>query len=216
VCPTYALPYPSSEIPPPALVPPPAADPVASTSAASPPPPPSPVLSHASDSSSDRAVTVTDVPSPCKNRGKRSNGKVITDIACCDGPVRFRRVLNSNYGRIDSKQENESEKGKVSEEDDKRPVFVCHYCKHTFKSHYCYRKHTRRHINPISGATKEESSTGAVLDLNVQYYPCKTCGSKFPSYYFVHKHRKLCHPNETSSTSTGPASSPHHDQPGGS
>lgn len=32
--------------------------------------------------------------------------------------------------------------------------------------------------------------------MNVQYYPCKTCGSKFPSYYFVHKHRKLCHADE--------------------
>lgn len=34
------------------------------------------------------------------------------------------------------------------------------------------------------------------LDMNVQYYPCKTCGSKFPSYYFVHKHRKLCHTDQ--------------------
>ena len=29
-------------------------------------------------------------------------------------------------------------------------------------------------------------------DLNVQYFPCKICGAKFPSYYFVHKHKKLC------------------------
>ena len=35
-----------------------------------------------------------------------------------------------------------------------------------------------------------------VLDLNVQYFPCKTCGSKFPSYYFVHKHRRMCHQDE--------------------
>jgi hypothetical protein len=35
-----------------------------------------------------------------------------------------------------------------------------------------------------------------LLDMNVQYYPCKTCGSKFPSYYFVHKHRKMCHAEE--------------------
>ena len=31
-------------------------------------------------------------------------------------------------------------------------------------------------------------------DLNVQYFPCKICGAKFPSYYFVHKHKKLWHP----------------------
>lgn len=30
----------------------------------------------------------------------------------------------------------------------------------------------------------------------VHYYPCKTCGCKFPSYYFVHKHRKRCHADE--------------------
>ena len=30
-------------------------------------------------------------------------------------------------------------------------------------------------------------------DLNVQYFPCKICGAKFPSYYFVHKHKKTWH-----------------------
>ena len=30
-------------------------------------------------------------------------------------------------------------------------------------------------------------------DLNVQYFPCKLCGAKFPSYYFVHKHKKTWH-----------------------
>ena len=30
-------------------------------------------------------------------------------------------------------------------------------------------------------------------DLNMQYFPCKICGAKFPSYYFVHKHKKLWH-----------------------
>lgn len=37
------------------------------------------------------------------------------------------------------------------------------------------------------------SPVKTALDLNVQYFPCKTCGCKFPSYYFVHKHRRLCH-----------------------
>lgn len=39
------------------------------------------------------------------------------------------------------------------------------------------------------------------LDLNVQYFPCKTCGSKFPSYYFVHKHRRLCHGEQSDNVS---------------
>ena len=33
----------------------------------------------------------------------------------------------------------------------------------------------------------------AMKDLNVQYFPCKICGAKFPSYYFVHKHKKMWH-----------------------
>ena len=33
----------------------------------------------------------------------------------------------------------------------------------------------------------------AMKDLNVQYFPCKICGAKFPSYYFVHKHKKTWH-----------------------
>ena len=45
-------------------------------------------------------------------------------------------------------------------------------------------------------ASMECASGSKVLDLNVQYFPCKTCGSKFPSYYFVHKHRRMCHQDE--------------------
>lgn len=191
--------------------------------------------------------------------------KIIIDIASCDGPVRFRRVLNEAYGKqpISSQSSNKPmertqqnlvtsfhlqmaktineqrqlqqqnstyEESENSQEiivnDPPNPstnnktdeVYSCVYCKHTFKSQYCYQKHAKRHINPLSidnelvvetldsGSEKEEkgSSSGSSavrrevrpLDMNVQYYPCKTCGSKFPSYYFVHKHRKLCHANE--------------------
>ncbi|PSN49365.1 hypothetical protein C0J52_12219 [Blattella germanica] len=111
-------------------------------------------------------------------------------------------------------------------------VYTCLYCNHTFKSHYCYQKHARRHINPVTidlsrlaerlgsnksvavckilGNEKDKvSGNGSVrrevrlLDMNVQYYPCKTCGSKFPSYYFVHKHRKMCHANEETESLVG-------------
>ncbi|EDV47275.1 AF4/FMR2 family member 4 [Drosophila erecta] len=134
-------------------------------------------------------------------------------------------------------------------------LYVCVYCKHTFKSQYCYQKHAKRHLNPLSltttdkkllaepaaamascselhspsggqsgaasaGATAAAAAAAATaataaaatsallrrevrpLDMNVQYYPCKTCGSKFPSYYFVHKHRKLCHADEIEATAT--------------
>lgn len=111
-------------------------------------------------------------------------------------------------------------------------VYTCFYCNHTFKSHYCYQKHARRHINPVTidlsrlaerlgsnkgvavckilGSEKDKvNGNGSVrrevrlLDMNVQYYPCKTCGSKFPSYYFVHKHRKMCHANEETESLVG-------------
>ncbi|KAJ9599777.1 hypothetical protein L9F63_026375 [Diploptera punctata] len=111
-------------------------------------------------------------------------------------------------------------------------VYTCLYCNHTFKSHYCYQKHARRHINPVTidlsrlaerlgtnksvavckivGTDKEKVSANGnvrrevrLLDMNVQYYPCKTCGSKFPSYYFVHKHRKMCHANEETESLVG-------------
>ncbi|XP_055304948.1 uncharacterized protein LOC129569805 [Sitodiplosis mosellana] len=234
--------------------------------------------------------------------------KFIVDVASCDGPVRFQRVLNDAYGRFpqntcstvaakqmqhverkrahmtnsfhlqmarniserqaieaDRTDSENSEEIVVHDRTDKssksdrikcknnciasattksEELYNCVYCKHTFKSQYCYQKHAKRHINPLSiessiesggggqsvnksensstksvtnsvAATSSHSSTTTTttsstsisqsvdvkrevrpLDMNVQYYPCKTCGSKFPSYYFVHKHRKLCHANE--------------------
>lgn len=222
------------------------------------------------------------------------SAKIIIDIASCDGPVRFQRVLNTAYGRyplkvLTDEEESEShsytqmnaknsfhlqlasnilaETGRTDSENSEdivlnnnqtnehfkmerlkcktlmegttsKPdgdVYICVYCKHTFKSQYCYQKHAKRHINPLSidGGSgidsdrddKSENSSSTAnahnltssittttttssnqslltkrevrpLDMNVQYYPCKTCGSKFPSYYFVHKHRKLCHADE--------------------
>ncbi|XP_075218341.1 uncharacterized protein LOC142323072 [Lycorma delicatula] len=240
----------------------------------------SPSPSQASDSSDQVTVTVTHRPKSKKQQNRATNGKVIVDIACCDGPVRFHRVLNRNYGVVlrkeapkknraatetengsvptgaadDKSDEPEVESGSVSR--DAGPVFTCRFCNHTFKSHYCYQKHARRHINPVDPEIRTPPSATSsspdehraqqqqqqrpqqiqnitlqepqqsphlqqlqqppqqpqqqqqqpqevrLLDMNVQYYPCKTCGSKFPSYYFVHKHRKLCHPGEDSATPT--------------
>jgi len=198
--------------------------------------------------------------------------KVIVDVACCDGPVRFRRVLNEAYelnkkpgpsseasdykpkyhqtNAISFNQQmlknineqygkNSSLSSQISEESENSQhsgeIYSCVYCKHTFKSKYCYQKHAKRHINPLNplgkcqsaaddcdasdGEVKKNSSAEAApglaailkrdsikpLDMNVQYYPCKTCGCKFPSYYFVHKHRKLCHPEIAADGSTLPA-----------
>lgn len=145
--------------------------------------------------------------------------KTIVDIACCDGPVRFHRVINKNYGlpTIESDyklqevnrthamnramNENIRDKQLSDENQTGNDLFTCLYCNHTFKSQYCYQKHARRHLNPVNLDAKTLQIEGAkrevkLLDMNVQYYPCKTCGCKFPSYYFVHKHRKMCHAEE--------------------
>nr|XP_033331739.1 SH3 domain-containing protein C23A1.17 isoform X2 [Megalopta genalis] len=178
------------------------------------------------------------------NGNESSSGvlSVVYDVACCDGPIKFHRVLNENYSpsascgsspasqaRLQRCFEAENASGRENDENggpagngcDPMAVaidteagnaaggsYTCGYCRHTFKSQYCYRKHTKRHLLPTR--LNESSSVGTgqrpepqrnrrevrLLDLNVQYYPCKICGCKFPSYYFVHKHRKLCHANE--------------------
>ncbi|KAF5281361.1 hypothetical protein FQR65_LT14759 [Abscondita terminalis] len=159
----------------------------------------------------------------CKKRDEPGAEKVIVDIACCDGPVRFHRVLNKNYGTknaadaapcpyvevdrnvILNKVMNENIRDKQQSQNENQDLFTCVYCNHTFKSQYCYQKHARRHLNPVTLEVKTIQKIENVvsskrevklLDMNVQYYPCKTCGSKFPSYYFVHKHRKMCHAEE--------------------
>ncbi|XP_059608495.1 uncharacterized protein LOC132256226 [Phlebotomus argentipes] len=153
-----------------------------------------------------------------------NSSRAIVDIASCDGPVRFRRVLNlaiftdssSSSPRRDSEESQEmpifrrtapkkpSKPTATSQQNSE--IFSCLHCKHTFRSQYCYLKHAKRHLYPpettsqpqsphqlpsVSPKAPEESTQST----NVQYYPCKICGCKFPSYYFVHKHRKMCHRN---------------------
>lgn len=181
-----------------------------------------------------------------RRRGRGSNGNdgssnvlsVVYDVACCDGPVKFHRVLNENYSSSscgpsampqsrlqrpcfeenDGSGENDENGGPGGggpcdpieagmDTGNNGGSYTCGYCRHTFKSQYCYRKHTKRHLLPTRvnesiGNRQRQQDTSArnrrevrLLDLNVQYYPCKICGCKFPSYYFVHKHRKLCHAN---------------------
>lgn len=197
--------------------------------------------------------SIKKIPSPTPPNVKVENSeKVVVDIASCDGPVRFRRVLNEAYEQnkhssssMTQSTENDRNNSKyqatsasfhqqmvrnINEQYSKQKsnnsgeesensqhsveIYNCVYCNHTFKSKYCYQKHAKRHINPLNllgqcyPVDECESSDGEAskqevcskrdsikpLDMNVQYYPCKICGCKFPSYYFVHKHRKMCHP----------------------
>jgi hypothetical protein len=194
---------------------------------------------------------LSEQPSTNSNASVSENEKVIIDIASCDGPVKFRRVLNDAFEKnkkqtfepsssdilsdfkyqpsvyasfhqqmIRNIDEQYKQHKTLSNEESENSqhsndVFTCVYCNLTFKSKYCYQKHAKRHLNPLNSLPKSdcESSDGdsrknhlkdsstlygkrdmKPLDMNVQYYPCKTCGCKFPSYYFVHKHRKMCHP----------------------
>lgn len=222
--------------------------------------PTKPVAVHAQ---SNRKVVVTEHQ---QNQVASESEKVVIDIASCDGPVRFRRILNEAYEKNRkqvvtptvssdvtndlkyhqsnvlsfhqqmvrnineqySKQKSFSSPNSEESENSQHSgdVYTCVYCKHTFKSKYCYQKHAKRHINPLNSLVKCrddcESSDGdgkknsseppaslkrdsiKPLDMNVQYYPCKTCGCKFPSYYFVHKHRKMCHPEIAADGSVQP------------
>lgn len=106
------------------------------------------------------------------------------EVACCDGPVQLQKVPNVNYVA----------KAKVN---DKRQPFYCIHCRYSFKSYYCYEKHKRRHINPevderCMAKQGNDETAKKTAEINVPFFPCKCCGLKFPSYYFVHKHRKVC------------------------
>lgn len=150
--------------------------------------------------------------------------KTIIDIANCDGPVRFKRVLNTSYNHnslnvlLGNKNINKNSiiAGNTLETHAKSSIKTkyttkniekkCVYCNQVFKSKFCFRKHKMRHINNSTAFLTEtikknkaifsSKSDAKKLDKNVQYYPCKSCGIKFPSYYFVHKHRRLCHFDE--------------------
>ncbi|XP_065093937.1 zinc finger and BTB domain-containing protein 8B [Ochlerotatus camptorhynchus] len=228
-------------------------------------------LKRSSNKSESVVTTTTTKDSRVVDKG------VIIDIASCDGPVRFRRVLNDSYGMnsnsnnvtppddskavsrymsssfhqqmvrninerkqslsmgesfscASNKDENSQDNNQSQSSQQSTAsgaaageTYNCVYCKHTFKSQYCYQKHAKRHLIPLSleasatsmavtdyvGITEADKDASGPrceksgskrevkpLDMNVQYYPCKTCGSKFPSYYFVHKHRKMCHAEE--------------------
>ena len=180
------------------------------------------------------------------------------DIAACDGPVRFHRILNPVLADSDDNARGESSNteddmdtqvdvvsdGDVTDNNvgktfimpnksdtSSGATYKCVFCNHIFKSHYCYQKHKRRHLNPFtvdfttlacSNGNSNENSNENVMekkifenaleapasptisnensvpstlkDINVQFFPCKICGAKFPSYYFVHKHKKIWHP----------------------
>lgn len=219
---------------------------------------------HDSDSSDDVTVVTTERAS-CKASLAESGGSKLFDIASCDGPVHFTRVLNENYGLYRNRPSSDEANTKVAEqprsseveEESEAEINIDenssdnsaadeneeNIARH-LETEQCFQINFRHQIErqnlgdqaaenlksvetrgsvppaepgrsnhrrviprtvlkpvPASVASQREVR---LLDMNVQYYPCKTCGAKFPSYYFVHKHRRRVHPEEEGCVQTHP------------
>ncbi|GAB0091184.1 uncharacterized protein DMENIID0001_059970 [Sergentomyia squamirostris] len=199
--------------------------------------PKSPPATCLRDRNTPTTTATTSLPQ-CEDSGNARGenpgvSRTIVDIASCDGPVRFHRVLNlALFGQSPHPESEESSESLIfrpislakksgksnsprsSSSTVSGEIYSCLHCKHTFRSQYCYLKHAKRHLYPpetVIQPTKSppppqpsvvrispklpDDPTNLTQSTNVQYYPCKICGCKFPSYYFVHKHRKMCHRN---------------------
>ena len=132
------------------------------------------------------------------------------ETAACDGPVRFQRILNPilSDGKVSCETEEDESVDVVSDDAGSNPssgepfknfvpknekdgaTYKCLFCNHIFKSHYCYQKHKRRHLNPfmvdytISSnippppqqqlkkiVPTEPSNNPPLKDINVQFFP---------------------------------------------
>ena len=102
----------------------------------------------------------------CGNWGASS----LTEVAACDGPVKFEKVANDAISA--PRAAGESSKS-------------CPECSREFKTLHCLERHKRRHIIPVSSEVVPGKK-------NAKFFPCKLCGRKFPTYYFVQKHRRTC------------------------
>ncbi len=126
----------------------------------------------------------------------RTAGNVVLDVACCDGPIKFHKVTNKYY---DPQKAIAAVSGN---EGASHIAATCHGCKFVLKSPRRIRKYEDRFYTNDSTASEPHPDASSANSKhkkraeNPQCHQCKTCGSKFPSYYFVHKHKKLHHQNE--------------------
>lgn len=123
---------------------------------------------------------------------KKTQGStnVILDVACCDGPIKFRKIVNKYYDPNKASSTcDDRTKSEIS--------IACQGCKHVFKNYHKFRKYVTSASVLRNKLTDKRSNLHFKCkkknETNLQCFTCKTCGSKFPSYYFVQKHRKMHH-----------------------
>lgn len=122
-----------------------------------------------------------------------------SDVAYCDGPIQFQKIPNIHCQKGQEEKLNLEPVLKK-----KKAKFMCHCCGKCFLVKNCFLKHLEQH-NTVSREPAEQprewhqkNETKVVKSIgfaksDFQYYTCKLCNSKFPSYYFVHKHKKRFH-----------------------
>lgn len=144
---------------------------------------------NSNDQNPTTSTTSDNFKAPCS-----PSDKVVLDIACCDGPIKFHRVTNQFYN---------PEKAMTTTAKEDVTASSCHKCNHNFSNELRQRFSLSRCQFSNTGVINHQTDSNTPLTdsssetkkkvENLQSYSCKTCGSKFPSYYFVHKHRKLHH-----------------------
>lgn len=111
-----------------------------------------------------------------------------SDIAYCDGPIKFQKIPNYHCSEGGSTRKAIARATEPSTAKQRRVRYICHFCDKRFMTKVSFLKHLEIHKSGTEGTSNRESN-----GVNFQYYKCKLCDSKFPSYYFVHKHRKRFH-----------------------
>ncbi len=74
----------------------------------------------------------------------------------------------------------------------------------TFFQFFLTKLAFKRSIEKPKCILNSHVSMSLKLSIFFQFFPCKICGAKFPSYYFVHKHKKMWHNDEDDSESKSP------------
>ena len=70
---------------------------------------------------------------------------------------------NTNIIPNINKDKDESNSG----DDNSGATYKCLFCNHIFKSHYCYQKHKRRHLNPFTVDFRDELTLHQKIKISI-------------------------------------------------